>query len=87
MSKPPFKMPQRSEPGVAKLDQWVAGTETPAVSAVSTRTERPAGRVARLTIDLTPELHARFKAACAIKGTRMIDEVRHFIEEWTQRNS
>jgi hypothetical protein len=42
--------------------------------------------VARLTIDLTPELHAKFKSTCALRGTRMIDEVRRFIEEWTQKN-
>ena len=51
------------------------------------RPERPAGKVARLTIDLPPELHAKFKATCALKGTRMIDEVRRFIEEWIQKNN
>jgi len=85
MSKPPFKMPPRAEPPTAKLDQWVAGGEASAAPEVP-RPERPAGKVARLTIDLTPELHAKFKATCALKGTRMIDEVRRFIEEWTQKN-
>ena len=42
--------------------------------------------MARLTIDLPPELHAKFKAACALRGTRMIDEVRKFIETWTQKD-
>jgi len=86
MSKPPFKMPQRSEPAAAKLDQWVTGADTTTAPEAAPRAERPAGKVARLTIDLTPELHARFKATCAMKGTRMIDEVRRFIEDWTQRN-
>ncbi len=44
----------------------------------TTRPERPAGKIARLTIDLPADLHAKFKAACALKGTRMIDEVRRF---------
>jgi hypothetical protein len=86
MSKPPFKMPQRPDPAAAKLDQWVAGADTEATSVTSPRAERPSGKVARLTIDLTPELHAKFKATCAIKGTRMIDQVRQFIEDWTQKN-
>jgi len=41
--------------------------------------------VARLTIDLPPELHAKFKSACALRGTKMIEEVRRFIEDWTQK--
>lgn len=85
MSKPPFKMPPRVEPAAAKLDQWVAGGEVSATPEAP-RPERSAVKVARLTIDLTPELHAKFKATCALKGTRMIDEVRRFIEEWTQKN-
>lgn len=86
MSKPPFKMPQRTE-ATAKLDQWVAGEATPVAAETIPRAERSAGKVARLTIDLTPELHAKFKATCAMKGTRMIDEVRRFIENWTQKNN
>ena len=87
MSKPPFKMPPRQETAAAGIDQWVTGAEEGAAApATATRTERPAGRVARLTIDLPPDLHAKFKATCALKGTRMIDEVRRFIEGWTQKN-
>jgi hypothetical protein len=86
MSKPPFKMPSRPEPVAAKLDQWVAGSEATGLSEAVPRAERAAGKVARLTIDLTPELHAKFKSTCALRGTRMIDEVRRFIEEWTQKN-
>jgi hypothetical protein len=89
MSKPPFRMPQRHDPSAVKLDQWVASgggeAATPSETAMP-RPERPAGKAARLTIDLTPELHARFKAACAIRGTKMIAEVTRFIEEWTQKN-
>jgi hypothetical protein len=40
-----------------------------------------------LTIDLPQQLHARFKAACAINQTRMVEEVTRFIEDWTQKNS
>jgi hypothetical protein len=44
-------------------------------------------KLARLTIDLPRGLHARFKSACALNNTRMLDEVRGFIEVWTQKNS
>lgn len=83
MSKTPFRMPQRPAPTEA-LDQWVAGA-TPLPPAEAPLAEKPA-KPARLTIDLPPELHARFKAACALNGTRMVDQVRTFIEEWTQKH-
>jgi hypothetical protein len=86
MSKTSFKMPPRSEPVAAKIDEWVAGRELVASPESITKANRPQGKVARLTIDLTPELHAKFKATCALRGTRMIDEVRQFIEGWTQKN-
>jgi hypothetical protein len=80
MSKTPFKLPKRPDAPATKLDQWVSGEGS------LTRPKRPSGKMARLTIDLPAPLHAKFKAACALKGTRMIDEVRRFIEEWTQKN-
>ena len=87
MSKTPFRIPPRATTPAAKLDQWVAGEEpAAAASDGASHLERPAGKVARLTIDLTPELHSKFKATCALKGTRMIDEVRKFIEDWTQKS-
>jgi ParG len=68
----------------AATDDWVSGAATverrPATPR--TRTEKPA----RLTIDLPPKLHGRFKAACANNRTKMKDEVLRFIEQWTQKN-
>lgn len=86
MSKTPFRQPPRANPAAAQLDQWVAGGEESA-PAVPAKPEKPTGKMARLTIDLSPELHGKFKATCALKGTRMIDEVRQFIEGWTQKHS
>ena len=86
MSKTPFRMPQRTAAPAVELDHWVAGGEgTAAVPEREPRPERPAGKMARLTIDLPAELHAKFKSTCALRGTRMIDEVRRFIEDWTQK--
>lgn len=88
MSKPSFKMPRRTEQAGRGIDQWVHGAESvTAEQAPAPRPERPAGKPARLTIDLPPELHAKFKATCALRGTRMIDEVRKLIESWIQKNS
>jgi hypothetical protein len=40
------------------------------------------GRLKRLTIDIPASLHSRFKTRCAMRGTRMADEIRSFLEEW-----
>jgi hypothetical protein len=79
-------MPPRADAAGAQLDQWVAGKTEAATAADTSRPERTPGKLARLTIDLPPDLHARFKATCALRGTRMIDEVRRFIEDWTQKH-
>ena len=79
-------MPQRTPD---KLDEWVQqGREPePAETAPQRSPHMPAkGKQARLTIDLPQELHARFKAACALQRTRMVDEVTRFIEDWTQKH-
>jgi hypothetical protein len=85
MSKTPFRMPPKPAEKAVQLDQWVAGEGTNAATAAP-KAERVGGKVARLTIDLPVDLHAKFKATCALKGTRMIDEVRAFIEGWTQKH-
>jgi hypothetical protein len=76
--KPAFSLPQRRP-----VDEWVEnrGGEAPAAPV----TPQPKIKLARLTIDLDPDLHAKFKAACAMRRTRMIDEVRTFIEGYTQK--
>ncbi len=47
--------------------------------AVDTETQ-PVDTMVRLTIDLPESVHTRFKAACAIKRRKMVEEVRGFIE-------
>ena len=81
-----FKMPPKASQGV---QEWVEGVEVPqAPPAAPKASERlPGTKQARLTIDLPPQLHARFKAACAINRTRMVEEVTRLIEDWTQKHS
>ena len=93
MTKAPFRLPNRSGRSAVALEQWVTGG-TPDTAEASipgskpkSKGEKPTGEIARLTIDLPVELHTRFKAACARNRTRMVDEVRGLIEEWTQKHS
>ena len=84
MSK--FKMPPKTFQGV---QEWVEGAEvsqTP-LAAPEAPGRLPGAKQARLTIDLPPQLHARFKAACAMNRTRMVEEVTRFIKDWTQKHS
>ena len=37
--------------------------------------------VKRLTIDLPAELHAKLKAQCAMRGVKMVDEIRTILQE------
>jgi hypothetical protein len=83
MKKTTFRQPV-SRPLPAAAESWV--TES-ANSEPLTPKPAATGKGARLTIDLPTNLHADFKAACAKRRTRMVDEVRQFIEEWVQKNS
>jgi hypothetical protein len=71
MKAPTFSLPTRKAD--QKLDQWVNGT-------TEGQGSQPKAKPARLTIDLDPEVHAKFKAKCALRGTNMVDEVRSFID-------
>lgn len=53
----------------ARADTWVGGP-----------TAAPAGETKRLTVDIPVETHARFKAYCAMRQTRMAGEINAFIE-------
>ena len=83
MSKTPFKLPAARTTVSSAADAWV-GDGAPAPAA---RKAAPASKPARLTIDLPPELHARFKSACALQGTKMVAEVIRFIQSYTQKHS
>jgi hypothetical protein len=54
----------------ARADTWVG---RPAAVPM-------AGQTKRLTVDVPAETHARFKAYCAMRQTRMAGEINAFIE-------
>jgi len=83
MKKTAFRQPT-ARPLPVEAESWVksAADSVPSPTPIAVQEGKPA----RLTIDLPPSLHADFKAACARRRTRMVDEVRQFIEEWTQKN-
>jgi len=57
-------------------DSWIASRGGEPASAV---VEKPAMK--RLTIDLPADVHARLKAQCAMRGTKMVDEIRRAVED------
>jgi hypothetical protein len=86
MKKTAFRPPaNQSRPTSTAADNWVRG-ETAAAPANVAPAAAP-DKLARLTIDVPSDLHARFKAACAHHRTKMKAEVLQFIEDWTQKHS
>ncbi len=81
-----FKLPTREAQNV---QGWVEEGAAPSEAAAAPKVPARAasGKQARLTIDLPQQLHARFKAACAINQIRMVEEIARFIEDWTQKHS
>lgn len=79
-----FTQPGQAGPAPAAADEWVRGGS--AAPAPANAPGTPAGKMARLTIDVPEDLHARFKAACASERTKMKAEVLRFIEDWTQKH-
>jgi ParG len=60
-------------------DDWVAAAGTETAAALSPPPE-PAEPMKRLTIDIPRSLHTRIKAACALRGSKMADEIRALLD-------
>lgn len=62
----------------AAMEQWVEGNE--AAMTVNAGIGAAAEPMKRLTVDLPESLHKRVKATCAMRGTKMADEIRRLLE-------
>lgn len=58
-----------TKPQPASSDAWVSDRQP------------DAERTKRLTLDVPANLHARIKASCAMRGTKMVDEITALLEE------
>lgn len=93
MSKKSFKPTPttKKQPTDKEIDQFLDtghGHDTQNKKTTNTETqisvnEESAVKPARLTIDLPPRTHRRFKSACALNSTKMKKEVYDFIERRT----
>ena len=60
-------------------DEWVAGAGAETASAHASP-PGPTEPMKRLTIDIPRSLHTRIKAACALRGSKMADEIRALLD-------
>ena len=63
-------MNARPQVASAQADKWVGRQASPAP-----------GPTKRLTVDVPENLHARFKAFCAMHKTKMGEEINSFIKQ------
>jgi hypothetical protein len=56
-------------------DDWVAAPQSDEAPAPP-----PTEPMKRLTIDVPLSLHKRIKAACALRGSKMVDEIRTILD-------
>lgn len=81
----PKKITMTTKPQGALADDWVAGTtdakptDRSAVQTANSKAEAVA--LKRLTIDIPEELHTRIKSQCALRRTKMTDEIRKLLED------
>ena len=69
-----FAKPKRSASQTSDANEWVE-KRTPARQG-----SEQAEPMKRLTIDVPVSLHARVKAGCAIRGVKMADVMREFLD-------
>jgi hypothetical protein len=63
----------------ASAEQWVKGSgRDPEVRTAAP--QEPGWPMKRLTIDVPVDLHVRLKVGCALRGEKIADVVRAFIE-------
>ncbi len=60
-------------------DEWVSNSG-PVDDPKTRPAAAPIEPMKRLTIDVPKSLHTRIKAACALRGSKMVDEIRTLLE-------
>jgi len=79
---PTKKITITTKPHGQVADDWVNSGE---MNTGNTQRDEPNAQVSvvplkRLTIDIPEELHARIKSQCALRRTKMADEIRVLLE-------
>ncbi len=91
---PSKKVTISAKPQERTADEWVkSGDRNSAADSPMGTGELPPNAVAdsnsvllkRLTIDIPEELHARIKSQCALRRTKMADEIRVLLENHFSR--
>ncbi len=79
---PTKKITITTKPQGQVADDWVNSGE---MNTANSQREEPDAQTSvvppkRLTIDIPEELHARIKSQCALRRTKMADEIRVLLE-------
>ena len=72
-ARPPARKPQPN------ADAWVGGGGAEAASPSAKATKSPVP-MKRLTLDIPEELHRRVKSGCAVRGEKIADVVRRYLD-------
>lgn len=88
-----FPTKPQGAPAPPTADEWVAqaganansGANNPEAAGDGTATAAPEP-LKRLTLDIPATLHTRIKSQCALRGVKMVEEIRlvlenHFVEK------
>ena len=76
-----FARPARTP--APQADAWVGGAGTDTAPAAPPAPAKPAKAsvpMKRLTLDVPEDLHRRVKAGCAVRGEKIADVVRRFLD-------
>ena len=60
-------------------DAWVGGSGTEAAAPAPKPAKQPVP-MKRLTLDVPEELHRRVKSGCAVRGEKIADVVRRYLD-------
>ena len=84
MSKKNFKTSLKPQPTPEAIDKFVSEGHGRDVQSMDTEIKKHRNTedepMKRLTIDLPESLHRQFKSLTGLEGSKMVDEVRQFIE-------